>query len=70
MRLREFKETFSGNRGDIASLHLINWNIVCRIKIHEGLGMWRIANRNKVLLGKWLWRLCIDDDKLLLESDF
>ncbi|RVW85256.1 hypothetical protein CK203_046581 [Vitis vinifera] len=36
--------------------HLVNWDIVCKLKKFGGLGFGKISLRNQALLGKWLWR--------------
>ena len=37
--------------------HLVRWVIVCKPLSKGGLGICSIENMNKVLLGKWLWRV-------------
>ena len=34
-----------------------SWNIVCRPKDQDGLGIQDLLSKNSALLGKWLFRL-------------
>ena len=35
--------------------HLVNWDLVCRLKEVGGLGLGKISLRSQTLLWKWLW---------------
>ena len=40
----------------------MNWGTVCKSKESGGLGVRRLENLNKSLLGKWNWRLATEDN--------
>jgi hypothetical protein len=40
---------------------LVKWSIVCRPKDHGGMGVHDLQVKNYVLLGKWLFKLLIED---------
>ena len=40
----------------------MNWGTVCKSKENGGLGVRRLENLNKSLLGKWNWRLATKDN--------
>lgn len=44
--------------------HLIGWNMVCRPLREGGLGIRRIRNHNRELLGKWLWKFGVERNSL------
>ena len=50
------------NQSNIVSIerrkfHLVRWEIVCKPLTQGNLGIRSIEKMNKVLLGKWLWRV-------------
>ena len=49
-----------GNRD--RKIHLVNWNTMCTSKRKGGLGILRLEKLNKSLLGKWNWRLAVEDN--------
>ncbi|KAH9670660.1 er membrane protein complex subunit 10 [Citrus sinensis] len=44
--------------------HLVSWRVVSQPQSKGGLGLGNIINRNKALLGKWLWRLPLEVNSL------
>lgn len=44
--------------------HLVDWNLICCLIQDGGLGIRCLRSRNKVLLGKWLWRFGVDRESL------
>jgi hypothetical protein len=41
--------------------HLAKWSVVCCPKDQEGLGIHDLSVKNTALLGKWLFKLLIED---------
>ena len=46
------------------SLNLVSWRVVSQPQSRGGLGLGNIINRNKALLGKWLWRFPLEVNSL------
>jgi hypothetical protein len=44
--------------------HLIRWELVARSIEKGGLGVGNLVERNKALMGKWLWRFPLEPDAL------
>ncbi|KAH9734302.1 reverse transcriptase domain-containing protein [Citrus sinensis] len=44
--------------------HLVSWRVVSQPQSKGGLGLGNIINRNKALLGKWLWRFPLEVNSL------
>ena len=53
-----------GGLGDEFKHHLVDWNTVCLPVAQGGLGVYKVADVNKALLGKWLWRFGMEDSQL------
>ncbi|KAK0598705.1 hypothetical protein LWI29_037213 [Acer saccharum] len=45
-------------------VHAVNWDTVCKSKLHGGLGIGRMAVKNKALIAKWVWRFSKEDSSL------
>ena len=45
-------------------MHAVKWNTVCLSKANGGLGIGRVAVKNKALLAKWAWRFGNEKDSL------
>ncbi|KAK7260043.1 hypothetical protein RIF29_25765 [Crotalaria pallida] len=45
-------------------IHLVNWNDVCRPKLHGGLGLRHSRNTNTTYMMKLGWGLIVDKDSL------
>ena len=43
-------------------IHLVNWGTMCTSKKGRGLGIRNLEILNKSLLGKWNWRLAIENN--------
>ena len=43
-------------------VHLINWGTICSSMEKGGLGIRSLTKLNKSLLGKWNWRLAVEDN--------
>ena len=50
-------------RGNLdKKIHLVNWKTVCTSKKGGGLDIRSLLNLNKSFLGKWNWRLAVEDN--------
>ena len=45
-----------GGVGEDFKYHLVRWSKVCSPLSEGGLGLRKLVDFNRVLLGKWLWR--------------
>ena len=54
LRLEKIQRDFLWGGGNLdRKIYLVNWGIVCKSKESGGLGVRRLENMNKSLLGKW-----------------
>lgn len=44
--------------------HLVGWNLICKPIFKGGLSSHPIQMLSKDLLGKWLWRFCVEKNQL------
>jgi hypothetical protein len=59
-----FKSFLWGGCEDSRKIHWISWDKICREREEGGLGVRRIREFNFSLLGKWCWRLYVNQDCL------
>ncbi|KAK2653765.1 hypothetical protein Ddye_013621 [Dipteronia dyeriana] len=50
------REFFWGDKRDKRSIHLVDWETLCRNRRNDGLGIGRIQDKGNGLLAKWIWR--------------
>ena len=63
LRLEKIQRDFLWGGGNLDNkIHLVNWGTVCKSKESGGLGVRRLENLNKSLLGKWNCRLATEDN--------
>ena len=63
LRLEKIQRDFLWGGGNLdKKIHFVNWGTVCKSKESGGLGVRRLENLNKSLLGKWNWRLATEDN--------
>ena len=54
--------------GDEFEHHLVGWDKVCTPKEKGGLGVRNLVFFFKAVLGKWLWRIGLEENNLWLRS--
>lgn len=53
-----------GGEEGVRKIHWVAWNKICHEKSEVGLGLKNLKDFNHALLGKWLWRLKMEEDCL------
>ena len=62
-RLKKIQQDFLWGGGNLErKIHLVNWSTMCTSKEKGGLGVRSPVKLNKSLLGKWNWRLAVEDN--------
>uniref|UniRef100_A0A2N9GAG5 Reverse transcriptase domain-containing protein n=1 Tax=Fagus sylvatica TaxID=28930 RepID=A0A2N9GAG5_FAGSY len=64
-RLEKLQRNFLwGGFGEESKHSLVNWDTVCSPIARGGLGIRLLVPFNKALLGKWLWRFGVEENRL------
>jgi hypothetical protein len=62
-----------GGMGEVFKYHLVSWEKFCTPISNGGLGIRKLVQFNRALLGKWLWRFGMDRDawwRVAVESKY
>ena len=64
-RIEQIQRNFLWGRSDETFKHcLVKWDTVCSPISKGGLGIRKLVPFNRALLGKWLWRFGVEDNRL------
>ncbi|KAK3231407.1 hypothetical protein Dsin_003288 [Dipteronia sinensis] len=64
-RIEKLQRSFLWGDGTLKrKIHAVRWVEVCKSKRNGGLGIWRILDKNKTLLAKWIWRFGREENVL------
>ncbi|KAK2660474.1 hypothetical protein Ddye_007007 [Dipteronia dyeriana] len=56
LRIEKLERSFLWSDGiKREKLHAVKWDTICSSKANDGLGIGRVAIKNKCMLAKWVW---------------
>lgn len=59
---RIMRDFLWGSSRDKRKIHWVNWKDICKPMVNGGLGIRSVANINRALVNKWIWRFGVENN--------